>query len=198
MQYKVVEIFTSLQGEGSQIGVPATFIRLYGCNLKCSFCDEPLHTQANQIKLYTAEELLAESKTYLIVITGGEPSLNDINPLINTLQDGGEHTVQVETNGYNIMNIATANLKTIAPKAGVPVMYPEKYDECKLLVSADMDIETLDQKIDFWLSKDVGVFLQPVNGIKAVSEANMNFAIEQCIRKGIPLSPQLHKLLGVE
>ncbi len=198
MQYKVVEIFTSIQGEGSQMGTPATFIRLYGCNLKCSFCDEPLHTQTNLITLYTAEELLAKCEAYLVVITGGEPSLNDINPLINVLQDKGNHVVQVETNGFNIMNILSANLKTIAPKLNVKVKYPEKFDECKLLVSADMDIDELDRKIDYWLNLDVGVYLQPINGIKTVSEANLKFAINQCIRKGIPLSPQLHKLLGVE
>lgn len=198
MQYKVVEIFTSIQGEGSQAGVPATFIRLYGCNLKCEFCDEPLHTQTNQIKLYTAEELLAMCKTYLVVITGGEPSLNDINELINVIQDKGEHIVQVETNGYNIMHIATANIKTIAPKFGQTVMYPEKYDECKLLVSADMDIEELDKRIDYWLSRNVGVYLQPINNTSSINRVNLEFAIEQCIRTGVPLSPQLHKLMEVE
>lgn len=198
MQYKVVEIFTSIQGEGSQIGTPATFIRLYGCNLKCSFCDEPLHTQANQITLYTAEELLAKCETYLVVITGGEPSLNDINPLITTIQDKGNHVVQVETNGYNILHIASANLKTISPKEGVEVKNPELFDECKLLISADMTNDEIDQKINYWLARNVGVFLQPINGIKTIGERNLQFTIEQCIRRGIPLSPQLHKLLGVE
>lgn len=197
MQYKVVEVFNSLQGEGGQIGVPATFIRLYGCNLKCSFCDEPLHTQKDKITEYTAEELLALCKNYLVVITGGEPSLNDINHLINVIQDKGNHVVQVETNGYNFMHIAAANLKTIAPKAGVNILYPEKYDECKLLVSHDMDLEQLDQNINFWLARDVGVYLQPINGMVETDKLNLDFAIEQCERRGVPLSPQLHKLLGV-
>ena len=198
MKYKVVEIFDSLQGEGSQMGTPATFIRLYGCNLKCSFCDEPLHTQANMIKEYTADELLDKCNQYLVVITGGEPSLNDINSLINTIQDKGNHVVQIETNGYNLMHIATANLKTISPKAGQNIKYPEKYDECKLLVSHDMDIEQLDQTIDLWLGRDVGVYLQPINDTVEVSKKNLEFAISQCMRKGVPLSPQLHKILGVE
>lgn len=198
MKYKIVETFVSLQGEGSQIGVPATFIRLYGCNLKCTFCDEPLHTQVSAIKEYTAEELLELCETYLVVVTGGEPSLNDINGLIVTLQDKGNHVVQVESNGYKHYNIRKANLKTVAPKAGQKVNNPENWDECKLLVEKGMDEIQLAADIKFWLDRDVGVYLQPINGMALTDEINLKYAIEKCIQFGVPLSPQLHKMLGVE
>lgn len=198
MKYKIVETFVSLQGEGGQIGVPATFIRLYGCNLKCTFCDEPLHTQKDKITEYTAEELLALCKTYLVVLTGGEPSINNVNDLIVTLQDSGNHVVQVESNGYNHYNIRKANLKTVAPKKEQAVNNPELWDECKLLVSKGMDEDKLAADVKFWLDKDVGVYLQPVNGMALTDAVNLEFAIEQCIKLGVPLSPQLHKMLGVD
>lgn len=198
MKYKVVEIFTSIQGEGSQAGVPATFIRLYGCNLKCTFCDEPLHTQAGMIKEYTAEELLEKCSTFLVVLTGGEPSVNNITALIEKLQNKGQHVVQVETNGFRYFNIRNANLLTVAPKDELSVLNPEMFHECKLLVHAGMSDEEVETRIKFWLDKDVGVYLQPINKMDKVDKENLDFAIAKCIQFGVPLSPQLHKLLGVE
>ena len=197
-KYKIVEIFTSLQGEGGQASVPATFIRLFGCNLKCTFCDEPLHTQAGQIVEYTAEELLEKCKTYLVVLTGGEPSVNDITELISILQNKGEHVVQVETNGYHYEHIKNANILTVAPKDEQAITSPEKYTECKLLVHDKMTDEEIDKMVNYWLVKDVGVYLQPINHMDKINPENLAFAVNQCIRLGIPLSPQLHKLLGVE
>lgn len=94
---KVNEIFGSIQGEGPHSGLPATFIRLSGCNLQCPNCDtkytsyETKHVHS----IVTAVRLLSNK---LVVITGGEPFLQNIGRLIARLYDQGNR-VQIETNG---------------------------------------------------------------------------------------------------
>jgi len=97
---KVCEIFTSIQGESSYAGMPCIFIRLTGCNLRCSYCD-------TQYAYYDGEELSEDeimSKVRaagirLVEITGGEPLLQrDVYHLIRRMLDEG-YKVLVETNG---------------------------------------------------------------------------------------------------
>ncbi|MDA8105202.1 MAG: radical SAM protein [Nitrospiraceae bacterium] len=98
---KVCEIFTSIQGESTYVGLPCTFVRLAGCNLRCVYCDTqysfesgiemPLDDIVSHIKLVGVN---------LVEITGGEPLLqgSDTLALIRTLLDEG-FEVLVETNG---------------------------------------------------------------------------------------------------
>lgn len=95
-KYKVNEIFYSIQGEGAMTGRAAIFIRLSGCNLNCPFCD----TQHQEGQFYTADKILQQIKDYpanFVVITGGEPSLQIDEALIDKLHEG--YVVAVETNG---------------------------------------------------------------------------------------------------
>ena len=75
----VKDIFYSFQGEGPYIGVPQIFLRFYGCNIHCAYCDEP--DFSHQKKNYTRDQVLAElapliaKKPHSISITGGEPML---------------------------------------------------------------------------------------------------------------------------
>lgn len=97
---KVCEIFTSIQGESSYAGLPCTFIRLTGCNLRCSYCDT-VYAYEEGTEL-TEDEIINKVKaagTNTIEITGGEPLLQgDVLNLIKRLLDEG-YTVLVETNG---------------------------------------------------------------------------------------------------
>jgi 7-carboxy-7-deazaguanine synthase len=98
---KVCEIFTSIQGESTYTGLPCTFVRLAGCNLRCVYCDTqyafeggiemPLDDIVGHVKLVGVN---------LVEITGGEPLLQgrDTLALIGTLLDEG-FEVLVETNG---------------------------------------------------------------------------------------------------
>lgn len=73
----IKDIFYSFQGEGPYIGLPQIFIRFYGCNIHCAYCDEP--DFSHQRQSYTIERVLAEitpllaKKPHSISITGGEP-----------------------------------------------------------------------------------------------------------------------------
>jgi len=97
---KVCEIFTSIQGESSYAGMPCTFIRLTGCNLRCSYCDTA-YAYYNGREI-SEDEITSEVRRAgidLVEITGGEPLLQkEVSPLIERLLDKG-YTVLVETNG---------------------------------------------------------------------------------------------------
>lgn len=102
IKIKVSEIFTSFQGEGPYIGTPATFLRLYGCNLNCPWCDTDISTYEMLSVDDVAEILMTQmefNNINLLVITGGEPTLQmeEIKRLIKELPDNIK--IQLETNG---------------------------------------------------------------------------------------------------
>lgn len=130
-QYKVNEIFYSLQGEGSGTGQAAVFIRFYGCNRACPFCDTRLSTY----ELLTGEEIIERIQALLkespieenvsnirFVLTGGEPTLQIDAELCSLLGNNFSATsvIQVETNGSTLTKISDNLLSrlflTISPK----------------------------------------------------------------------------------
>jgi 7-carboxy-7-deazaguanine synthase len=97
---RVNEVFYSIQGESSFAGLPCVFVRLTGCNLRCSYCDtQYAYDDGNILKI---DDILAEVGAYecrLVEITGGEPLLQNETPaLIQRLLDE-DHEVLLETNG---------------------------------------------------------------------------------------------------
>jgi 7-carboxy-7-deazaguanine synthase len=97
---RVCEIFTSIQGESSYAGVPCTFVRMTGCNLRCSYCDtQYAYTEGGE---RSEEDILSEinrAGMRLVEITGGEPLLQrEVYSLIEKLAEIG-CKVLVETNG---------------------------------------------------------------------------------------------------
>src|SRR5215472_10112673 len=75
-ELKIAELFYSLQGEGSLLGVPSVFIRTSGCNLRCSWCDTPYTSWNPEGREMTIDEIVAETRRHHarhVVITGGEP-----------------------------------------------------------------------------------------------------------------------------
>jgi len=105
MKYKIVEIFDSIDGEGKRTGLPVSFIRLAGCNLRCSYCDTlyALFGEAEPCE-YTPmdqEEILEQinSRFMRVTLTGGEPLLSPgIEDLVQALLDKG-YEINIETNG---------------------------------------------------------------------------------------------------
>ena len=97
---KINEIYASIQGESSHTGLPCIFIRLTGCNLRCSWCDTAYAFYAGND--LTMEETLQKVDTFglpLVEITGGEPLLQeDVYPLMEALLKKG-YRVMLETSG---------------------------------------------------------------------------------------------------
>jgi 7-carboxy-7-deazaguanine synthase len=109
--YRVVEIFDSLEGEGKRAGATATFIRLAGCNLRCTYCDtaQALAFDAG-IEMTLGEILAKVNMNYKrVTLTGGEPLLaDDVDKLVAELIKAGCE-VNIETNGsVDITHFRTA------------------------------------------------------------------------------------------
>lgn len=100
---QIAEIFKSIQGESTYAGLPCVFVRLTGCNLRCSWCDSEYTFTGGQ--KMTQPQIFAEVQHLspdggLVEITGGEPMLQqrELSPLMQQLLDAG-YTVLVETSG---------------------------------------------------------------------------------------------------
>jgi 7-carboxy-7-deazaguanine synthase len=96
-QYQIAETFYSIQGEGEWTGAPMFFIRLANCNLRCAFCDTD-YTQKTAMSIHELVTKAAEVPARKVVITGGEPLLQDTQPLVVALRKAG-FKVHLETNG---------------------------------------------------------------------------------------------------
>jgi 7-carboxy-7-deazaguanine synthase len=97
---RVNEIFHSIQGESTWSGCPCVFVRLTGCNLRCSWCDtEYAFYEGRQMEVGEIIDRIGAHACTLVEVTGGEPLLQKgVNALFAALLSGG-YTVMVETSG---------------------------------------------------------------------------------------------------
>ncbi len=102
----VIEVFHSIQGEGIRAGEPATFVRLAGCNLRCSWCDTPYSWSAEGVRdarRTLTGDLARTLRESSLVLTGGEPLLHAHERLDGFFRaarnEAGVHHITVETNG---------------------------------------------------------------------------------------------------
>jgi 7-carboxy-7-deazaguanine synthase len=97
---KINEIFCSIQGESSYAGLPCVFVRLTGCNMRCSYCDTKYaYTEGTDMTVEQVMEKVKSYKTEIVEVTGGEPLVQDAVPgLIKNLLDE-RYSVLLETNG---------------------------------------------------------------------------------------------------
>lgn len=140
---KVNNIFCSYQGEGFFTGTKAVFIRLAGCNLKCWFCD----TNFDLKKDMSEDEIVKEVLSYdtdLVVITGGEPLLQNLKILVKKLWEKNK-IINIETNGTIAVpnSILSLSWITCSPKPGWKIKY---CDELKVVVDKpDIDLSEYDK-----------------------------------------------------
>lgn len=99
MDFRVVEIFESIEGEGKRMGAPCVFIRLAGCNLRCSYCDTDYAQTPECGILMPLEDVVSQVRGFgadKVTITGGEPLLQDALAIAEALP---EYECNIETNG---------------------------------------------------------------------------------------------------
>jgi 7-carboxy-7-deazaguanine synthase len=115
---KIAELFYSIQGEGSLVGVPSVFIRTTGCNLRCTWCDTPYTSWKPEGADLTLDQIVDEVRSYPAthaVVTGGEPMIApEIVPLTVRLRQLDMH-ITVETAGTVFQPVA-CDLMSISPK----------------------------------------------------------------------------------
>jgi 7-carboxy-7-deazaguanine synthase len=115
---KIAELFYSIQGEGSLVGVPSVFIRTSGCNLRCAWCDTPYASwqpEGTEIELDEILHEVAALPARHVVVTGGEPMIApDIVALTGRLRALGKH-ITIETAGTVFAPVA-CDLMSISPK----------------------------------------------------------------------------------
>ena len=153
---QITEIFKSIQGESTHVGLPCVFVRLTGCNLRCSWCDsEYTFTGGHRM---TLEEVVEEVEELspgrgLVEITGGEPMLQEreVVPLMQHLLDQG-YTVLLETSGERpLQRVPKGVVKVVdvkCPNSGEPDTFLmdnlevlERTDEIKFVLSDRTDYE---------------------------------------------------------
>lgn len=115
---RIVEQFNSIQGEGALVGVPSRFIRVSGCNLRCSWCDTPESSwepSGSRIDLHTLVQDCSGGPRH-VVLTGGEPLIfAEAVPLISALRAQGHH-VTIETAGTRWLEGVEWDLLSLSPK----------------------------------------------------------------------------------
>ncbi len=111
----VSETFYSIQGESRYAGLPCLFIRLAGCNLRCSFCDAryTYEEEGREMNISTLLAWVAETPGVAVEVTGGEPLLQEaVYPLLEGLLSAGR-TVLLETNGSILLDRVPAGVVKI-------------------------------------------------------------------------------------
>ena len=159
----VSEHFYSIQGEGANTGVPAYFVRLTGCNVRCPWCDSPETWSGRKGASMSAAEIaaaVAESGAVNVVITGGEPLLHDLSELTEILSCSGKK-ILLETSG-TVPFSGVFDWVCISPKKILPPL-EENYalaQELKVVIADESDFlwaEECASKVN----GDCRLFLQP-------------------------------------
>jgi len=210
----VVSIFYTIQGEGPYAGFPAVFLRLAGCNLRCSWCDTDFETGAHSmLATEVYDEVLKQSKgrAEICVITGGEPMLQNIVPVIKLLNHYGLK-VQIETAGTVWVSGLEKCDYTIVCSPKTPKINPIVSDNCrhfKYVVGVGDQIEhgrvvTATQpgaKPAALAYPDKGkhIWVQPRDDHdEEKNAANLAFARDFSLEYGYRMGVQLHKIINVE
>lgn len=188
--YNINEIFYSLQGEGANTGTPAVFVRFSGCNLSCPFCDTDFarHTSMSTDQIL---ECLTAYPARFVVLTGGEPSLQVDQPLVDALHRSG-FRIAIETNGTHTLPDGI-DWVTLSPKEQQQPLL-DYADELKI-VYVGQDVEHYADSI-----RAQRLYLQPCARLEDGRPTdNRQQVIDYILRHPRwSLSLQTHKLLGIE
>ena len=159
----VMESFYTIQGEGFHQGRAAYFIRLGGCDVGCFWCDVKESWDASKHPQVSIATLIDEASKHpgrLVVITGGEPLLHQLDELTSALQQAGFET-NMETSGSSPMS-GSWNWICLSPKkfkAPFPENIPLAH-ELKIIILNKHDLEWAEQYATL-VNKDCKLYLQP-------------------------------------
>jgi 7-carboxy-7-deazaguanine synthase len=210
-KYGIREVFATLQGEGAQAGTPAVFLRFAGCNLGydvCPWCDtdwvKALYTldlddTLDLVRRTAVEGFGGERPGLLLVVTGGEPSLQFDRPLSDALRARG-YRITMESNGSRSVDRSLVDWLTVSPKQAE--FAQKDGDELKLLYTgalapgATPDVDAVRRIAEG--TRFGQYFLQPVD-VPVLGGPNYAETIAAVMELGPPwrLSVQTHKVAGI-
>ena len=200
---RICEIFRSIQGEGLTMGLPTTFVRTVGCNLRCSWCDTQYSMEGGEeMSLDEIMEVVGDART--VCVTGGEPLLqSDMPELIGRLLDAGKRVV-VETNGATDISfvpdspMVMISMDVKCPSSGMTDRMLESNmriirakDQLKYVIADDADYEFAVAHLRSH-SPEASVIFTPVDGTE-----RLEWLVARVLEDGIEarVLPQLHKII---
>ena len=162
LRLPVMESFYTIQGEGFYKGSAAYFIRIAGCDVGCHWCDVKESWDSDLHPMYSVKEIveIAKKHSEMVVITGGEPLMWDMNPLTKLLKENNLK-IHIETSGSNKLTgfwdwICLSPKRRKSPKAEVY----EKANELKIIVFNKHDLKYAEEQAKK-VSKKCILYLQP-------------------------------------
>lgn len=218
----ITEIFNSIQGEGTRAGLPCIFVRLTGCNLRCTWCDTAYAFQGG--RKMSVEEVIGrvdqlsgrsngtDAKVKLVELTGGEPLLQEeIYPLAEQLLAAG-YAVLIETSGERFIGRLPKEVIKIVDVKCPDSLEPNTFDprnldelgakdEIKFVLSSRRDYEfarqfTEDHKLQGRVNE---ILFSPVHDDPQGSWKGLEARqlVEWMLEDGLPvrLGLQLHKIV---
>lgn len=212
---KISEIFYSIQGEGSLVGMPSIFVRTSGCNLRCSWCDTPYTSWNPEGEEMSVDEILARVRAQpasFAVVTGGEPMIAPgIGELTQRMSRAGLH-ITIETAGTVFTEVA-CNLLSISPKLSnstpegpfrqqherlriqpetlARLMAAHEY-QLKFVVAAPGDLDEIRALVRTLGAPRQNVILMPEGIDMATIHTRSEWIAELCKAEGFRFSPRLH------
>ncbi len=202
---RISEIFFSLQGETSRVGLPTVFVRLTGCPLRCNYCDTTYAFSGGQNM--SQDAILAEVARYApryVTVTGGEPlAQKNCLPLLRALCDAG-YEVSLETGGaldvsgvderaVKVLDIKTPASGEMEKNLWRNLEHLNSHDEIKFVLCDEADYQWAKQALDdHKLASRCEVLFSPAQGQLAARDL-----AEWILRDRLPvrMQVQLHKLL---
>jgi len=200
---EVTEIFDTIQGEGPLSGYPATFVRLAGCNLQCTWCD----TIYNTVDYLTPADIVARVNHKIVVITGGEPLRQNLEGLLRMLYNNGL-TVQIETNGtiYSSAAFIYCDYIVVSPKTSAiskQWLLLAQQHTGRIVIKAVIGDEAFpsqpgDKGGDPLENITPDIVMPLDSGNELENEHNKALAVEYVMKHDCRLQLQIHKELGLK
>lgn len=210
--FPVVELFTSINGEGVLAGQLAVFVRFQGCNLNCSYCDTQWANQADApFTPMTAEQIrdaILAANIRLVTLTGGEPLCQpQLRELLLLLSQDTTLHMEIETNGsmdltplLNIPNVtftmdyklAGSAMESHMRLSNFALLRPQ--DTVKFVVSSPDDLQRAREIISHYeLTERCHVYLSPVFG--KIDPADIVAYMTEHTMNRVTLQLQMHKVI---
>jgi 7-carboxy-7-deazaguanine synthase len=208
MALKIYEIFHSLQGETSRIGLPTVFVRLTGCPMRCTYCDTAYaFNGGNNMEIAEIMQQVASYGAHYVTVTGGEPlAQKECRDLLKALCDAG-YSVSIETGGAMDIAVVDARVSVIldikTPASSESdnnlwsnLQHLKATDEIKFVICNRADYDWAKQKIaELKLIEKCPVLFSPsYQELNATELASWVLADKLAVRMQI----QLHKVLWGE